>query len=64
MAVTDPKFNPSGDVVVGQIKEWGANLGQYIEDNVPAGRRRSIALTQLETALMWCVKAAIVGDKE
>lgn len=29
---------------------------------LPNGRRRSVALTQLETTAMWAVKAAAVGD--
>lgn len=62
MAVTDPKFNPSGDFRITTAKEAYADLGQWIEDNVPAGRRRDIALTQLETSAMYAVKALAVGN--
>jgi len=31
-------------------------------DNIPNGRRRSVALTKLEDFSMWAVKAAVVGD--
>lgn len=63
MSVTDPKFNPSGDPVITGIKERANELGEFINDSVLAGRRKSIALTKLEEASMWAVKAAAVGDK-
>ena len=63
MAVTDPNFNPSGDERITTIKTMANALAEYIETNVPAGRRRSIALTELESASMWAVKAAAVGDE-
>ena len=62
-AVTNPAFNPSGKPEVDAIKEKGAELGELIQA-LPGGRRRSIALTELEGALMWAVKAAVVGDAE
>ena len=40
-----------------------ADKAELIEA-LPPGRRRSVALTQLETASMWAVKAAAVGDGE
>lgn len=63
MAVTDPKFNPSGDPVIAEIKEQSNRLAEIIEDKVLTGRRRSIALTKLEEASMWAVKAAACGDR-
>ena len=62
MSVTDPKFNPSGDPVIAGIKERALALDEYIQENVLVGRRRSIALTKLEEASMWAVKAQAVGD--
>ena len=62
MNITDPKFNPSGDPTITGIKERAVALGQYIEDNVLVGRRRSVAMTKLEEASMWAVKAAACGD--
>jgi len=64
MAVTNPNFNPSGDPVIAEIKEKANELASLIETKVAAGRRRSVALTQLETASMWAVKAAAVGDAD
>lgn len=59
--VTDPSFNPSGSAQVSNIKET-ANLLAGIIGDLPPGRRRSIALTKLEEASMWAVKAATCGD--
>lgn len=61
MSVTDPAFNPSGDPLIGEIKAAANALAAVIE-KLPAGRRRSVALTNLETASMWAVKAAACGD--
>jgi hypothetical protein len=62
MAVTDPKFNPSGSEVISGLKDGVIAMEQFILDNIPAGRRRSVALTKLEDFSMWAVKAAAVGD--
>lgn len=61
MAVTDVGFNPSGDPIIGQLKTAANDLADLIE-TLPAGRRKSVALTHLETASMWAVKAAACGD--
>lgn len=63
MAVTNPKFNPSNNLVVNAIKEDVVRMEQYILDNISPGRRRSVALTKLEDFSMWAVKAAVVGDE-
>ena len=63
MSVTNPNFNPSNNQTVATIKAKANELAQLVEA-LPAGRRRSIALTQLEQASMWAVKAAVVGDSE
>jgi len=55
--VTARDFNPSDNPVVDEIKRRVEELAGYIEGAVPAGRRRSIALTHLETASMFAVKA-------
>jgi len=62
MPVTDPGFNPSNNQVIAGLKEGALNMEQFIVDNIPEGRRRSIALTKLEDFSMWAVKAAAVGD--
>jgi hypothetical protein len=57
MSVTFRSFNPSGKEVVDKIKLMADELAAYIELKVPNNRRRSIALTNLEQAAMWAVKA-------
>lgn len=61
MPVTDTNFNPSGDATIHAIKSKANELAELIEA-LPAGRRRSIAITNLEQASMWGVKAAACGD--
>lgn len=61
MSVTDQKFNPSQNADVDAIKAKANELADLIEA-LPAGRRRAVALTNLETASMWAVKAAVCGD--
>ena len=61
MTVTDPNFNPSGNEKINEIKVKANELAAIIE-TLPNGRRKSVALTNLETASMWAVKAAVCGD--
>jgi len=63
MTVTDPSFNPSGSAQIAVIKSEALALENVIRNNTPVGRRQSVALTHLETAAMWAVKAAAVGDE-
>ena len=55
--VTSPGFNPSGDQRIDRIKSAIEELASLIEGVCPAGRRRSVALTHLETASMFAVKS-------
>ena len=51
------KFNPSGKNNVNEIKALGAGLIACL-NKLPESREVSIAKTQVETAVMWAVKAA------
>lgn len=62
MAVTDRDFNPSGSDAIAAIKQAAIDFELVIKQNTPASRQQSVALTNLETASMWAVKAAAVGD--
>jgi hypothetical protein len=57
---TIPSFNPSGSEVVAETKRLTEELMEYIRQNVPDNRARSIALTNYEQAAMWAVKANFV----
>lgn len=48
--------------VLANIRLKFNDLEQFIEENVVSGRRRSIAMSNLETASMFAIKAATVGD--
>jgi len=48
--------------MIDRIKRKANELSEIIGE-LPSTRRRSVALTQLETASMWAVKAAAVGDE-
>lgn len=59
--VTDTKFNPTNNLTIHKIKTAANFMAEVIGD-LPPGLRKSIALQHLETASMWAVKAAAVGD--
>lgn len=61
LTVTDVKFNPGGNPLIENIKVKANALADAI-GFVTHGRRRSVALTKLEEASMWAVKAAACGD--
>lgn len=62
MSVTDTGFNPGNDPTIHKIKTAANFMAEIIEE-LPLGRRQKIALQHLETASMWAVKAAAVGDR-
>lgn len=62
-SITDRAFNPSGSESIDAIKKAALDFEDVIKAHSPNGRRQSIALTHLETAAMFAVKAAAVGDK-
>ena len=59
-------FNPSGNQDVAEIKAATAALVTKMEsirdrNNGMAGREAAVAITNLQTASMWCVLAATKG---
>ena len=56
-ASTLPNFNPTGNETVAFIKQQTESLMDYLRQNVPDNRCRSIAITNYEQAAMWAVKA-------
>lgn len=61
-AVTDPSFNPTENPDVAAIKRAAVELEAVIRGHSPITRRQALALTHLETSIMYAVKAAAVGD--
>jgi len=56
-ASTIPSFNPSGSEVVAEVKRRTEELLDYVRDNVPNNRERSLGITNFEQGAMWVVKA-------
>lgn len=59
-------FNPSGNSDVAEIKAMTAALITKMEgirdrDGGKAGREAAVAITNIQTASMWCVLAATKG---
>lgn len=59
-------FNPSGNQDVAEIKSATAALVAKMEkirdrNNGLAGREAAVAITNIQTASMWCVLAATKG---
>jgi hypothetical protein len=59
--VTAKDFNPSNNEMVDVIKGKANELSDVL-NQLPQNRRRSIALTYLEIASMFAVKAVFYGD--
>jgi hypothetical protein len=59
--ITAVEFNPSNNEMVDAIKSRANELAAAI-NLLPQSRRRSIALTHLETASMFAVKSVFYGD--
>jgi len=59
--VTAKDFNPSNNELVDEIKGKANELAEVIA-KLPNSRRKSIALTHLETASMFAVKAIFYAD--
>jgi hypothetical protein len=59
--VTAEDFNPNSNETVDAIKSKANELAAEI-NKLPASRRRSVALTHLETCSMFAVKAIFYDD--
>lgn len=55
---------PSNDGLerITQLRQNFSMLHDLIEQVAPTSRERSIALTELETAAMWAIKAVVCND--
>jgi len=59
--VSAKDFNPSNNETAAELKA-AANAYAKVVNNLPPSRRRSIALTHIETASMFAVKSLFYGD--
>lgn len=58
------KPNAAGVVAIENIKRAVIALDNAIQENMPEGRDRSLALTKLEECRMWAVKGAVFANHE
>lgn len=54
--------SPIGLRTIAVLREEFSRLQRIIEDYCPASRHRSVAITELETAAMWAIKAVVFND--
>jgi hypothetical protein len=47
---------------ISYLREKFSDIAKVVEDNCPNSRQKSIALTELETAAMWAIKAVVFND--
>lgn len=58
------KPSESGLAQITQLREMFSLTLEMIETHCPVSRERSIAITELETAAMWAIKAVVFNDPE
>jgi hypothetical protein len=58
------KPSVEGVAKIAALRKAFSDLHDTIEDLAPASRERSVALTNLETAAMWAIKAVVCNDPE
>ena len=44
------------------LRQAYTELQRAIEENCPASRQKSVAITELETSAMWAIKAVVFND--
>ena len=56
-------FKPSADMLprIQEVREGYSDLHKFLL-TLPASRQRSIAITELETSAMWCIKGLVLND--
>lgn len=54
--------SPAGLARITQLREAFSAVAQAIEASCPPSRPKSIAITELETAAMWAIKAVVFND--
>ncbi len=56
------KPSDDGHRRITRLREDFSRVKASIERNCPESRQRSVALTELETAAMWAIKAVVFND--
>ena len=58
------KPSDGGVAKIAQLRRAFSDLQTLIEELAPNSRERSIAVTNLESAAMWAIKAVVCNDPE
>lgn len=58
------KPSEKGLVTITTLREAFSALHDLIEEKCPASREKAVAITNLETAAMWAIKAVVCNDPE
>ena len=58
------KPSPEGLAAIAKLRSAFSEVANAIDSICPPSRERSVAITELETAAMWAVKAVVFNDSE
>jgi hypothetical protein len=58
------KPSDDGFVKINSLREAYSVVQRAIEENCPASRQKSVAITELETSAMWAIKAVVFNDPD
>ena len=58
------KPSDAGLESITRLREAFSDVKRSIERHCPESRQRSVALTELETAAMWAIKAVVFNDPQ
>jgi len=58
------KPSDGGLAAINELREQFSALAATIERVCPPSRQKSVAVTELETAAMWAIKAVVFNDKD
>lgn len=56
------KPSPAGLVAINYLRTAFSHTKKVIENVCPDSRQRAVAITELETAAMWAIKAVVFND--
>ena len=58
------KPSVKGAFAIDHLRTVFSEAARVVESTCPESRQRAIALTELETAAMWAIKAVVFNDPE
>ena len=58
------KPSEAGHIAINALREGFSLAQRLIDQYCPPSRQKSIAITELETAAMWAIKAVVFNDPD